>query len=61
MIFKPAADSTGSDKQSGLCLEPYASSGTKCTVAVLTYKSGYLERFRRWRGPFWLNKETLTF
>jgi hypothetical protein len=28
---------------------------------VSTYKSGYLEGFRRYRGPFWLQREILTF
>jgi len=28
---------------------------------VSTYKSGFVERFRRWRGTFWLHRESLTF
>jgi hypothetical protein len=28
---------------------------------VSTYDLGYLEGFRRWRGPFWLYRETLNF
>jgi hypothetical protein len=28
---------------------------------VLTYKSGFVEGFRRWRGTFWLRRGSLTF
>jgi hypothetical protein len=44
-----------------LCLEQHYSLKELCRCYVSSYKSGYLEGFGRWRGPFWLHRETLTF
>ena len=49
LIFQPTVDSITSDKQGKLCLQPHSPLRELHSFYVLTYKSGILEGFRRWR------------
>jgi len=49
LIFQPTVDSSASDKAGYVC-NCISQVGQMRSCYVLTYKSGFLEGFRRWRG-----------